>query len=352
MTTTGSFSNIEVEGGVLVNATTGSFSSQDIDTRSFLGAGLCRRRRLDPAVGCVRVRLLVQRRHPVGYTKIAFESLSSCSPSPIRIGGTSFSIMALRRVRSGRGKRRSTTSICRRLLLVLADLESGAELFADAYVAAADFPVGLREHRPGDRPLLPWTQADAHRQDLTRMNCSRRVTGLATSWIEGLGNSVARCGNASSLCSWQCAWRGSAYRCRARCDDVGGRLVQAADLPISAAAPVRGEFRALIEGGAFWTGGDNIPYSGDIFGGLGGFVLDSVIGDGFLVGEDPSVKPKVGWTVALGSPLPGHALAHQRAVSLRPGLRHRQLRHFDQLLQWQGGETQEFSLKQFNWKPS
>jgi hypothetical protein len=64
---------------------------------------------------------------------------------------------------------------------------------------------------------------------------------------------------------------------------------QAADLlPMKAPlAPVLpGETRLFVEGGAFWTGGDPIHYTGASLG---------------LIGTvDPSVKPDVGWDVAVG----------------------------------------------------
>jgi opacity protein-like surface antigen len=72
--------------------------------------------------------------------------------------------------------------------------------------------------------------------------------------------------------------------------------IRAADLPVigKAPAPVRGEFRVFVEGGAFWTGGDPIPFEG------GGLEGDFIRGPIVAVGVDPSVKPKVGWDAAIG----------------------------------------------------
>ena len=48
--------------------------------------------------------------------------------------------------------------------------------------------------------------------------------------------------------------------------------------------PVRGEFRFFVEGGAFWTGGDPIPFEGE--GGRGiGFPI-AFIGGGFNPSEN------------------------------------------------------------------
>jgi Legionella pneumophila major outer membrane protein precursor len=82
-----------------------------------------------------------------------------------------------------------------------------------------------------------------------------------------------------------------------------GASARAADVPVfKAKGPERGLFRWTLEAGAFWTGGDPIPFNtGDIFGrGIGiGFpfiLLPDIIGGG----EDPNVRPKVGWDVAIG----------------------------------------------------
>ena len=78
----------------------------------------------------------------------------------------------------------------------------------------------------------------------------------------------------------------------------------AADIVLKAAPPVLGETRLWVEGGAFWTGGDNIPYADGLaalFGdgrGLGGIALIGGIPlDGFGGGR---VIPKVGWDVGAG----------------------------------------------------
>ncbi len=101
---------------------------------------------------------------------------------------------------------------------------------------------------------------------------------------------------------------------------------RAADIEFTK-APVapRGEFRVFVEGGAFWTGGDPIQYSGgfgDFFGG-GGFFVPFFGGGGggggggfppcgviaacngnaglqSALGGDPSVSPKLGWDGAAG----------------------------------------------------
>ena len=106
----------------------------------------------------------------MGYTKIAFESLSSFSFSD-PIGVPRSASAALRRVRSGRGK---TT-------VYNVDMQAGFYYwFTPTWKAALSYRLdafmsplrtfpSAREHRGGDRPLLPWTQADAHRQDLMRV---------------------------------------------------------------------------------------------------------------------------------------------------------------------------------------
>src|SRR4029450_8319405 len=66
----------------------------------------------------------------------------------------------------------------------------------------------------------------------------------------------------------------------------------AADVILKAAPlPVRGETRLWLEGGAFWTGGDQIPYAD----GLAALFGD---GRGLLIGG--RVLPKVGWDVGAG----------------------------------------------------
>jgi len=59
-------------------------------------------------------------------------------------------------------------------------------------------------------------------------------------------------------------------------------------LPAPVAEP-SGDFRAFVSGGAFWTGGEPIPY-GSSFGALDGFI--------FLL--DPTVTPNVGWNAGTG----------------------------------------------------
>src|SRR5207249_9999532 len=69
--------------------------------------------------------------------------------------------------------------------------------------------------------------------------------------------------------------------------------VKAADLAVKAPILETGQFRVFVEGGAFWTGGDPIPFSGSFFG-RGGPIL---LVDG---GVDPTVRPKIGWNIATG----------------------------------------------------
>src|SRR4029450_8686208 len=69
----------------------------------------------------------------------------------------------------------------------------------------------------------------------------------------------------------------------------------AADLVDKSAPVIRGETRLWLEGGAFWTGGDQIPYAdglGALFGGFDGF--------GLIGGIGGRVTPKVGWDVGAG----------------------------------------------------
>jgi Legionella pneumophila major outer membrane protein precursor len=57
-----------------------------------------------------------------------------------------------------------------------------------------------------------------------------------------------------------------------------------------------GEFRAFVSGGAFWTGGDPIPY------GNSGTGFESIAfgGGGGFVAFDPTVAPNVGWNAGVG----------------------------------------------------
>ena len=75
----------------------------------------------------------------------------------------------------------------------------------------------------------------------------------------------------------------------------------AADLAVKAAPIVdRGEFRAYISGGAFWTGGDPVPYNG----GLGAYIaaLSGLLGGTpFAAGTIPDVNPTLGWDGAVGA---------------------------------------------------
>ena len=80
-----------------------------------------------------------------------------------------------------------------------------------------------------------------------------------------------------------------------------GASAPAADLPVfvKAKGPERGLFRWTLEAGAFWTGGDPIPFNtGDIFGGGIGFPL--FIPFIPIGGVDPNVRPQVGWDAAIG----------------------------------------------------
>ncbi|MFZ1883140.1 MAG: Lpg1974 family pore-forming outer membrane protein [Rhodoplanes sp.] len=75
----------------------------------------------------------------------------------------------------------------------------------------------------------------------------------------------------------------------------------AADLAVAAAPIVdRGEFRAYISGGAFWTGGDPVPYNG----GLGAYIaaLSGLFGGTpFAAGTIPEANPALGWDGAVGA---------------------------------------------------
>lgn len=75
----------------------------------------------------------------------------------------------------------------------------------------------------------------------------------------------------------------------------------AADMAVKAAPIVdRGEFRAFVSGGAFLTGGDEVPYNG----GLGAYLaaLGGLFGGaGFPGGTIPVVTPDWGWDGAIGA---------------------------------------------------
>ena len=65
----------------------------------------------------------------------------------------------------------------------------------------------------------------------------------------------------------------------------------------------RGEFRAFVEGGAFWTAGNAIPYTApgfDIFGPTSILPLANG-GNGAGLGGNASLRPRVGWDAAVGS---------------------------------------------------
>ena len=64
----------------------------------------------------------------------------------------------------------------------------------------------------------------------------------------------------------------------------------------------RGEFRAFVEGGAFWTAGNAIPYTApgfDIFGPTSILPLANG-GNGAGLGGNASLRPRVGWDAAVG----------------------------------------------------
>jgi hypothetical protein len=74
----------------------------------------------------------------------------------------------------------------------------------------------------------------------------------------------------------------------------------AADLGVVAAPIVdRGEFRAYISGGAFWTGGDPVPYNE----GLGAYLaaLGGVFGGQLSGGASSTTTPDLGWDGAVGA---------------------------------------------------
>ena len=64
----------------------------------------------------------------------------------------------------------------------------------------------------------------------------------------------------------------------------------------------RGEFRAFVEGGAFWTAGNAIPYTApgfEIFGATSILPLANG-GNGASLGGNASLRPRVGWDAAVG----------------------------------------------------
>jgi hypothetical protein len=75
----------------------------------------------------------------------------------------------------------------------------------------------------------------------------------------------------------------------------------AADLAVAAAPIVdRGEFRAYISGGAFWTGGDPVPYNGG-FGAYFAALGPLFGGTPFAAGTTPEATPALGWDGAVGA---------------------------------------------------
>ena len=78
----------------------------------------------------------------------------------------------------------------------------------------------------------------------------------------------------------------------------------AADKVVRAPVPAadRGEFRAFVEGGAFWTAGNAIPYTApgfEIFGATSILPLANG-GNGASLGGNASLRPRVGWDAAVG----------------------------------------------------
>ena len=78
----------------------------------------------------------------------------------------------------------------------------------------------------------------------------------------------------------------------------------AADKVVRAPVPAadRGEFRAFVEGGAFWTAGNAIPYTApgfEIFGATSILPLANG-GNGAGLGGNASLRPRVGWDAAVG----------------------------------------------------
>ena len=82
----------------------------------------------------------------------------------------------------------------------------------------------------------------------------------------------------------------------------------AADKVVRAPVPAadRGEFRAFVEGGAFWTAGNAIPYTApgfEIFGPTSILPLANG-GNGASLGGNASLRPRVGWDAAVtGKPI-------------------------------------------------
>ena len=75
----------------------------------------------------------------------------------------------------------------------------------------------------------------------------------------------------------------------------------AADLVVKAPVPAadQGEFRAFVEGGAFWTAGNAIPYTAP---GLEIFGATSILplANGGNGATNVSLRPRVGWDAAVG----------------------------------------------------
>src|SRR6516165_7615313 len=71
----------------------------------------------------------------------------------------------------------------------------------------------------------------------------------------------------------------------------------AADLPTVTKSGFldRGEFTVFVEGGAFQTGGGQIPF----FGGFAAFT--TLFGGAFPAGSIPNVNPGWGWDIAAGA---------------------------------------------------
>jgi opacity protein-like surface antigen len=74
----------------------------------------------------------------------------------------------------------------------------------------------------------------------------------------------------------------------------------AADMPVKAPAPPadRGEFRAFVEGGAFWTAGDAIPFAARGFEVFSAFPILPL--GGASLGGTAGLHPNVGWDAAVG----------------------------------------------------
>src|SRR4051794_19800089 len=76
----------------------------------------------------------------------------------------------------------------------------------------------------------------------------------------------------------------------------------ATDIVVTAPAPVtdQGEFRAFVEGGAFWSDGSAVPYAVRGFELLGAFPVLALGNSGNGQNGNTGLRPNVGWDAAVG----------------------------------------------------